>query len=297
MRGTFSLIEINDFPKNDLIEIDPNVYYGIRTAIKGTCFNIFVRKKSAIGMERFHKSIGIAWPRWQSFFPIQCPPITILETDWGLGGGSLGPFTIAVHFKEKYDSDSSKYLELILNWPQKPTGSEYINEQFIGFEDPMQAYVTDQVIHELGHIFFLHGITDLKSEADTWFALGLGLVYDRLIWKDVSTTPSPVFEALDHIWKTKFANNFEIDQRLINPNTDNDKKLGLIRLQTYGHAKAHAFLSELRLRIGSSKFDKYVKTYLSRPIGSPITYEEFLSIFSAKDLITVRKTEAEFVVR
>ena len=124
----------------------------------------------------------------------------------------------------------------------------------------------------MGHIFFLHGITDLKSDADTWFGLGLGLVYDRLVWGKLWETPSPVFEAYQKTWKERFANNPEIDQRLIDPKTNRDQDFGLVRLQVYDHAKAYAYLSELRNRIGPSAFDAYVRAYLSRPLGSSIEY-------------------------
>lgn len=196
-----------------------------------------------------------------------------------------------------YDEASASYLESILGWQVQPTGTAYIEKQFEKFDDPMQAYVNDQVAHELGHIFFLHGITDLKTETDTWFGLGLGMVYDRLVWSEISETPSPVFEAFDRVWKANFANNKEIDQRLINPNTERDEEFGLIRLQTYGHAKACAYLSELRRRIGPARFDAYVRTYLSRPIGSPIGYDDFLSSFSKDDLTIAQQLESEFVVR
>jgi len=127
--------------------------------------------------------------------------------------------------------------------------------------------------------------------------LGLGLLYDRLIWEEVSEIPSPVFKAFDRVWKNKFSKNLNIDQRLINPDITRDKEFGLVRLQTYGHAKAGAFLSELRSRIGSSKFDDYVKFYLARPEGSPIEYEGFLALFAEDDLKIVRMVESEFTVR
>lgn len=130
-----------------------------------------------------------------------------------------------------------------------------------------------------------------------WFSLGLGLLYDRLIWDQISDTPSPVFKAMDQIWREKFKTNSKIDQRLVNPNTENDEKFGLIRLQSYDHAKAYAFLAELCLNIGSGKFDTYVKSYLSRPIGSKIDYEEFLSTFSKVDLAVVRYLETKHIVR
>ena len=297
MNDQLSFLESSEFPKNEFIEVDSSLYDGVRFLVKDTTFIVFVRKNSAIGIERFHKAINLAWPKWLSFFPIKSQPITILETDWGLGGGSLGPFILAIHLKDDYDEASAKYLESILDWPAQSTGSAYINKYYADFEDPLQAYVTDKIVHELGHIFFLHGITDLKNEDDVWFALGMGLVYDRLIWDEVSNIPSPTLKAYNHIWKTKFANNPEIDQCLINPNTDNDEKFGLVRLQIYSHARAHAYLSSLRIRIGKSKFDNYVKTYLSRPLGSPIEYDDFLTNFSNDDLKIVRHAESEFSVR
>lgn len=290
-------LEQSEFPQTHYIEIEPSMYHGIRFSVDGTEFNVLGRKENGIGTERLRKAILLAWPKWTSYFPLKCPPITIIDSDLGLGGGAVGPFTLAVYLKGDYDADSSKLIESILGWKPQKTGTDYIEDKFSDFEDPMQAYVNDQVVHELGHIFFLRGITDLKNEEDTWFSLGIGMVYDRLIWNELSDAPSPIFEAFHHVWKDKFANNSEIDQRLINPNTENDKKFELIRIQTYGHAKSAAYLSELRLRIGSNEFDVHVRAYLDRPIGSSIEYEQFLSYFSEIELKIVSEVESEFGVR
>jgi hypothetical protein len=290
-------LELSEFPVNNYVKIDPLHYEGAKFTLREATFSIFARKQNGIGIDRFYEGVKLAWPKWLSYFPLKTRPITIIETDWGLGGGSLGSFVLAVHLREKYDAESSAYLESVLGWPAQSTGTAYVEKQFASFDDPMQAYVTDQIVHELGHIFFLHGITELNNENNLWFGLGLGLVYDRLIWKEISEIPSPVFEAFDWIWKGRFANNTEIDQRLINPNTEKDKDFGLVRLQTYGHAKACAYLSELRIRIGANRFDDYVRSYLSKPIGAPIEYQDFLSLFSNADLAIVRKTESDFVIR
>jgi hypothetical protein len=277
--------------------MDPSVYEGAHFVCGGTKFFVYGRKQAGIGMQRLAEAIELTWPRWISYFPVQTPPITVVETEWGLGGGSLGNFTVAIHLRGDYDEDSAKHLESILGWPAQSSGLAYIEHQFAGFQDPLQAYVNDQVAHELGHIFFLHGIGDVKQDAELWFGLGLGLVYDRQIWSEIAGAPSPVFVAFDRVWREKFSKNPQIDQRLINPDTKQDEKFGLIRLQTYGHAKALAYLTELRARIGAQRFDAYVKSYLARPLGSAIAYEDFLSLFSQPDLDTVRQLETEFSVR
>lgn len=297
MNDQLSILDSSHFPKNEFIEVDSSLYNGIQLIIKDTKFFVFVRKNSEIGIERFQKAINLAWPKWLSFFPIKSQPITILETDWGLGGGSLGPFILAIHLKGKYDDESAKYLESILGWSPESTGVDYINKYYPDFEDPIQAYVTDKIIHELGHIFFLNGITQLPNESDLWFSLGMGMVYDRIIWDEVSSTPSPGLKAYIHIWETKYASNPEIDQRLVNPNPNNDERFGLNRLQIYGHGKSYVYLSQLRSRIGSLKYDVYVKAYLAESSGSSINYNSFLKVFSKEDLHTVRKLETEFHVR
>jgi hypothetical protein len=297
MSESFHPLAQNEFPKLDAFELDPHLYDGARLVLGETVFFVFGRKKGAIGVHRLSQGIRLTWPKWTSRFAFNVPPITFIETDWGLGGGSLGSYTLAVHLRGEYDEASSRYLESILGWPRQRTGSAYIEQQFASFDDPMQAYVTDQVAHELGHVFFLHGIVDVKNEAEVWFGLGLGLVYDRLIWHEIFGVASPVFEAFSIVWKERFATNSVIDQRLVNPDITQDSEYGLVRLQTYGHAKAVAYLSSVRERLGPERFDEYVRSYLSKRLGATIGYDDFLESLSTDDMTIVRELETRFVVR
>lgn len=240
-------LQVSDFPKSEFLDISTEYYDGVGISKDGTDFLIFGKKKHGIGASRLSSAIEATWPLWTQFFSFQIPPITLIDTDWGLGGGSLGPFMIAVHLKGDYDEISANYLEAVLGWSQQKTGLDYVKESFKDFPDPLMAYVIDQVAHELGHIFFLHGITDLKKEEEIWFGLGLGMFYDRIVWSQLFEKPSPVFTSMHKTWK--------------------------------------------------EKFDNYVRSYLSRPIGSTIEYADFLTLFDETDKMKTQSLETQFKIK
>ena|SRR5437868_8251344 len=92
-------IDPSEFPKLDIISIEPNYYDGVCFTLGETKFLVFGKKQNGIGIERFLKAIKLTWPIWFSFFSIKTPPITIVETDWGLGGGSY--FLFAWNYRPK----------------------------------------------------------------------------------------------------------------------------------------------------------------------------------------------------
>jgi hypothetical protein len=153
--------------------------------------------------------------------------------------------------------------------------------------------------HELGHLLFGFGRTvNPTKQDDWWFSLGLGIVYDRLVWQTFSKISSPLFDSLAAIWRNKFASRADIDQRLVNPDTSRDKSADhLIRMQTYGHGKSSVYLMKLRERIGQTRFDDVVKAYLMRPHGSIIEYDDFLTFFRSPEREIIRQLEDEFQVR
>lgn len=100
----------NEFPQVTLPHAPSSLFQGAKFTLKNTNFYIIARKSGGKGIQRIHKAIKLAWPKWISYFPFRSDPITILETDWGLGGGSLGSFALAVHLKGDYDAESA-YME------------------------------------------------------------------------------------------------------------------------------------------------------------------------------------------
>ncbi|MBL7670590.1 MAG: hypothetical protein JNM39_08890 [Bdellovibrionaceae bacterium] len=86
-------------------------------------------------------------------------------------------------------------------------------------------------------------------------------------------------------------------QHLIKPDTKNDSDFFLVRGQTYDHGKALVYLSELRNRLGITRFDELVRIYLARPYSSNINYDDFLTYLTPKELELVKSAEAAFEVR
>ena len=174
-----------------------------------------------------------------------------------------------------------------------------MNAQYKGFADPEQAYLDDVVIHELGHLYFGFGQTKAppKRLLDWWFALGLGLVYDRLVWKaQYKKKSSPMIDALIARY-SEFRERPDVDQRLVGPNISRDRAQGLSRLQVFGHGKALIVLREMRRRTGDRTFDRIVKEYLSRPVGALITYDDFLAHLPLAHRRALRAMETGFSVR
>jgi hypothetical protein len=278
----------NEVPAEALAHVDRRTYDASRIEVAGTTFYLLTRKKNGIEAGRFAKSLAVAWPKWLELFPAKIPTVTFIDYDMFIGGGSFSPIVLGVYFGGAIPEFASKFLKSVADWDPQPTTRAYIEKHYAHFPDPMQAYVDDLVTHELGHIFF---------GTDGWFALGLGLVYDRIVWNEFSQVESPIFGAVERVWKTKFAKRSDIDQRLINPDVRGDEKAGLIRVQTYSHGKAFAYLSELRGRLGAGRFDELVRAYLARPVDSKVDCEDFLTYLRPEEMDIVRAAETEFTVR
>ena len=267
--------------------------------VDGTVFYILSRKSGGIPQERIAHSIKLGWPKLHKLLPVNLKQATIIDYDAFLGGGPMGKFIIGIYTTSTIPLEVGEAAKLITGWQPRSTSLEYISTYYGDFTDPVQAYTDDIVIHELGHLIFGFGLTEIPNlkDPDGWFCLGMGLVYDRLVFSQVSSKPSPLFEAIVGIWKEKFANHLELDQRLINPDESKDASLGLIRLQTYGHGKSLVFLNELRKRIGESLFDSAVLKYILQPRSVKLSYDKFLEFLPSEKKFVINEVEAELKVR
>jgi hypothetical protein len=277
----FEQIEFEGLPSN-LRDIVTKENYDSKTAlVSGTRFFLLTRKKSVFVPEKFEVAIKKYWPQFATRFNLEVPPVSLIDIDSGLGGSPKGEYIVGVASSEVISRSFSETLSNVTGWIPKKSTKDYVVQYWGKFNDPFQAYIDDMVIHELGHVFFGYGFTKVKEPNQEWFSLGLGMVYDRLVWDTYHASKSPLFEEIDRVWRTKFADREDIDQKLINPDTSNDKAVGLDRLQIYGHGKSNAFLSELRNTIGESVFDDVVARFivLKNREKENICYESFINFF------------------
>ena len=295
-----TLIPMNDLPSSmsSLISSPLEKYEASKIELLGTVFFVVARVNGGLGKDKLSKAICLAWPKWRQIFSNKIEKIALIDSnEQYVGGGPVGRYAFNVYLGGAVRVEAAPYLESMLGWTIQPTASNYIMKYYENFEDPMQAYVNDTVTHELGHSFFGWGITQVELNPEQWFALGLGLVYDRIVWNQISNQVSPLFSATVNRYLEKFSQVPELDQHLIKPDTKNDSDFFLVRSQTYDHGKALVYLSELRNRLGITRFDELVRIYLARPYSSNINYDDFLTYLTPKELELVKSAEAAFEVR
>ncbi len=292
-------IRFDEVPLEAQEFVDRALYDSAKLKVEGTDFFLLTRKSGGLGMARMATAVSVGWPALQKTLPAKVPSATIIDFDAAFGGGPMGKFIVGVYTTDAIDSDFGKVMEQVTGWAPLRSSQEYISKYYGSFADPMQAYATDMVVHELGHLIFGFGLTDLPDlkDEDSWFCLGLGLVYDRAAWSNLGEKTSPLFDSIISVWSERFSTRADVDQRLIRPDQSRDAGLGLQRLQTYGHGKSLVYLRELRNRIGASAFDAAVLKYVSRPQGSSIRYDDFLKFLGTGYAELVNKVEAEFTVR
>jgi hypothetical protein len=263
--------------------------------IEKTEFTVYGRKAGGIGLPRLIQSIEKAWPCFHELPRENVKAAWILDVEAPIGGGPQGPFAVGIYFSTSIDPVFQSAIQKITFWEPQPTTRAYIDLQYKSFPDPLQTYVDDMVVHELGHLFFGFGLTTEPFE-NSWFSLGLGILYDRIAWNRITSQSSPLFSAIFDSYTSHFEHVKEIDQRLINPDTSRDAEHGLDRLQAFGHGKSFLFLSALRDALGSEIFDGVIRQYLSRPSGSLGGYDNFLSLLPEEYKATVDEIENKFCV-
>lgn len=267
--------------------------------IHGTNFEIISDRHDALGFDRISHAVSKAWPEYYEIFGMQLPQVKIHDIDAPIGGGPQGLFEIGIYSAAQIDESVGDYIKQAIGWEPLKSTSDYINVHYARFADPTQAYVDDMVIHELGHLFFGWGLTKAAAFTleDAWFALGLGIVYDRIVWNKFYSESSPLFSSVENLWRHHFAGIQSIDQRLIGPNVANDEMYGLNRIQTYGHGKAAVFLEALRETVGETIFDDHTRRYLKRDNSNSIIYDEFLATFDDSDRRKIESMELAYGIR
>lgn len=270
------------------------------TRIGNTTFTI-IEMENGFGKQRIIQAIRNSWKHFNSIFEYSPEHITIIEDSSApMGGGAKEDFVFHIYTMEDIPIEVAPLIESMLGWSPQDSTANYILNEYSDFDDPIQAYVDDVVIHELAHAYLGYGKTKVNGvELDNWFALGLGIVYDRLIWNKLNNgKKSPIFFNTVQIWKNKYSRNQNIDQKLINPDISNDQRGGLVsRMQTYGHGKSYVFLRKLREQITPIVFDKIVNKFITKAPQPTISYDNFLLDIPAEYDDIIKNLEEEFQVR
>lgn len=244
----------------------------------------------------FEEPLRTFWPRIQRRFEIPVPEVAIVDFDEAISGGPLGPYILGIFSSKNIAPEFQALIQATTGWSPQTSTENYIRQHYASFKNPMQAYVDDMIVHELGHLYFGFGINSVpEKETDWWFPVGLGLLYDRLAWEEVYSAPSPLFAGTAEQW-SKFA-QLKVDQRLIDPDTSHDEKYGLSRRQIYSHAKALEFLKALRKTLGEDSFDASIKNYLRESLGQILQYDEFLMKLQPNDRRQASVVEEKFGIR
>jgi hypothetical protein len=95
--------------------------------------------------------------------------------------------------------------------------------------------------------------------------LGLGLLNDEQITKEMTGLTPALYENLIAYWQDHLVPLTTIDQRLTQPDVSHDQANGVTSLnplQHFGHAKSLFVLREIRQRVGPEIFDSLVNDYV-----------------------------------
>lgn len=273
--------------------------YDLKTmTVVDTSFHILGRKSGGLGLDRLEHSLLKMWPIFSKYFSEHPDEVAILDIEKPVGGGPLGDYIVGILFSKNLSDDYKSYVKKNLGWNEKKSTLGYVKKYYGSFKNPLQAYVDDMLVHAFGHIMFGWGLTtiDPQSDADVWFATGMGLVYDRLAWSEAYTKPSPFFSDLLQNYSTNFSKNPELDQKLVDPDLLHDEKHGLDRRNIFGKGKAFLYFSALRAKIGPENFDLITNSWLAKK-EKDLEYESFVSSMSSENEAITEELEKEFGIK
>ena len=192
--------------------------------------------------------------------------LVLVDSDWdAISGGLLGSNVLAFFAQSVISPEQQSHFKDSFGWEPRGSTSAYVAELYKHARDPWDAYMTGMLAHEFAHLYFGFGHTSerIVDLHELWFSLGLGLLYDEIITNELLGRRDAFFQAVETNWRTQFANNKSIDQRLVKPDTSKDQAFRLSRAHVYAHGKALAVLRALRERVGADAFDRAVVNYLA----------------------------------
>lgn len=254
---------------------DVNIWRKTSFPFIGTEFNLITRYESKINHVDFKTTTFKIWNYYIDKLGSSTDVVTFVELDSApLSGGVLAENVLGIFYQNKISPEDQMAIQKELGWRAKESTYDYITTYYgpNGWKD----YMTGTIAHELAHTFFGFGQTReaVSNVHDLWFSLGMGMLYDGEVTKKLTGKAPQMFVDSEKVWQS-FSTNKEIDQRLIKPNTSNDKKFGLDRKKVYAHSKSFAFLRKLRMKVGPAGFDRATKRYLQECTDCVNGYQNF----------------------
>lgn len=239
--------------------------------VAGTPFTIMSRKQgSYINLGALTKAVKLVWPQYVERFYSIPRHIFFIGLEGPLGGGSVGNNVLAIYDSKKISAELQSYLHHNSGFRYTSENTKgYMEEIYPESSQPVWNYTLDLVAHELGHLYFGFGETyeNARARHDPWLSLGLGLIYDQEFYRNIAGKQPQLVGFSTRRWREHFSKIKDIDQRLENPDTSNDEKYHLDRLQSFSHGKSSVVLGELRNRLGAKKFDQLVLRYIKGELG------------------------------
>jgi len=266
-----------------MIGFADTVYYGkVRSNIMQTNFQIIYSKITALlDPKTVIEIITKSWPLFLKQFPNPTNYVVLFENPYSiLGAGPYGTNILGINITENISENVQETLVPLFNTPKFSSTKEFVENFYKKYKNPWTEYMTNLIVHELGHLFFGFGTTVERHpySHDYWFSLALGIIYDREINKQLTGYYPYIIEYFVVSWKHNFKDRTDIDQRLVQPDLSNDKQAGINsfhRTQFFAHGKGFYVLNKIREMIGKEIFDQEVVTYLHYGLRNSDGYISF----------------------
>lgn len=248
--------------------------------VGNTSFTYLSKKiGSTIEALMVEQSVRFGWQKLADTFGTYTSHVVLIEADGPLGGGAIGSNVLALYSMMAIPANIQEYLKAITGAPALASTRAYADYIYRKSKNPMFDYVATIAIHELGHLYFGFGqaVERYPETYQTWLSLGLGILYDNEITRELIGSSPALFQLLEEKWRREFDVLSGVDQRLQNPNTASDALRGVMpfhRVQLYAHGKAGFVLRQLRRCAGSAAFDEFAQSYLNHG-GEPDGYISF----------------------
>ena len=254
-----------------MIGFADTAYYGMfQSSVMHTNFQIIYSKKTGLFKpDIVSEIISKSWPLFLKQFPHPTNHVVFFENPYSiLGAGPYGTNIFGVNITESISENIQEVLAPLFNAQKFSSTEEFVKNFYREFKNPWQEYLTNLIVHELGHLFFGFGITAERHPYlhDYWFSLGMGIIYDREINKQLTGHYPHIVEYMIDSWTNNFMERTDIDQRLVQPDLSNDQNAGINsfhRTQFIAHGKGFYVLNKIREKIGNEIFDQEVVKYLS----------------------------------
>ena len=123
------------------------------------------------------------------------------------------------------------------------------------------------------------------------------MLYDMELTKQLIGREPQLQLDLINSWFVRYSKLKDIDQRLISPNTTEDKKYPFDRKKVFAHGKSASYLKKVREKIGEKLFDGAVNEYLKKCGNCTGGYDDFKKFFGKSVQLEITALEKEHLVR